>query len=62
MVIYLVVGQPELMLFLGIGGYALSGPVALVGRWLSGRRTPPAAEDGAARVRAVMLDKPKHHR
>jgi CDP-diacylglycerol--serine O-phosphatidyltransferase len=62
MLIYLVVGQPQLMLFLGTAGYALSGPIALVGRSLAGRRTPPAAEDGAARVRAVVLDKPKHHR
>jgi len=59
MLIYLVVGQPELMLFLGIGGYALSGPLTLVVRWASGRRTPPTVEDGAARVRAVVLDKPK---
>jgi CDP-diacylglycerol--serine O-phosphatidyltransferase len=62
LVIYLVVGQPELMLFLGIAGYALSGPLTFVARWASGRRTPPSAEESAARVRAVMLDKPKHHR
>ena len=62
LLIYLVVGQPELMLFLGTAGYALSGPIALVGRWLSGRRSPPAADEGTTRVRAVVLDTPKHHR
>jgi CDP-diacylglycerol--serine O-phosphatidyltransferase len=62
MLIYLVVGQPELMLFLGTAGYALSGPLTLVARWASGRRTPPAVEDSATRVRAVVLDTPKHHR
>jgi CDP-diacylglycerol---serine O-phosphatidyltransferase len=62
MLIYLVVGQPELMLFLGTAGYALSGPLTLVARWASGRRTPPAVEDSATRVRAVMLDTPKQHR
>ena len=61
MLIYLVVGQPELMLFLGIAGYALSGPLTLIARWVSGRRTPPTVEDSAARVR-VVLDTPKHHR
>src|SRR5262249_11227213 len=59
MLIYLVVGQPELMLFLGTAGYALSGPVVLIGRWVSGQRSPPAADEGTARVRAVVLDKSK---
>jgi CDP-diacylglycerol--serine O-phosphatidyltransferase len=61
-VIYLTVGQPEVMLFLGIAGYALSGPVVLLSRWLTGRRVPPAAADDVASVRAVMLDKPGQHR
>jgi len=60
--IYLTVGQPEVMLFLGIAGYALSGPVVLLSRWLTGRRVPPAAADDVASVRAVMLDKPGQHR
>jgi CDP-diacylglycerol--serine O-phosphatidyltransferase len=65
MVIYLVVGQPEVMLFLGIASYALSGPVGVVVRWAAGRRRPsppPTAEEGAARVRQVRLDKPGQHR
>jgi CDP-diacylglycerol--serine O-phosphatidyltransferase len=60
--IYLTVGQPEVMLFLGIASYALSGPVTLLVRSLTGRRVPPPAEAGDARVRAVMLDKPGQHR
>jgi CDP-diacylglycerol--serine O-phosphatidyltransferase len=63
-IIYLTVGQPEVMLFLGIASYALSGPVVLLTRWLTGRRVPPApatAGEGAP-VRAVMLDKPGQHR
>jgi len=60
--IYLTVGQPEVMLFLGIAGYALSGPVVLLSRWVTGRRVPPAAADDVASVRAVMLDKPGQHR
>jgi CDP-diacylglycerol--serine O-phosphatidyltransferase len=60
--IYLTVGQPEVMLFLGIASYALSGPAVLLTRWLTGRRVPPAAAGEGAPVRAVMLDKPGQHR
>jgi CDP-diacylglycerol--serine O-phosphatidyltransferase len=61
LLIYLVVGQPEVMLFLGIGSYALSGPVTLAWRWMTGRRTPPASAETPP-VRAVVLDKPGQHR
>jgi CDP-diacylglycerol--serine O-phosphatidyltransferase len=61
-IIYLTVGQPEVMLFLGIASYALSGPVVLLSRWLTGRRAPTAAAEEGAPVRAVMLDKPGQHR
>ena len=59
--IMLTIGAPEVMLFLGITGYALSAPVdgALASR------ARPAAAPGAARSRlptaslaAVVLDKP----
>ena len=47
--IMLTIGAPEAMLFLGITGYALSGPIALLGRRLRRRRrassTPPEAAD-----------------
>jgi CDP-diacylglycerol--serine O-phosphatidyltransferase len=62
LLIYLVAGQPEVMLFLGIASYALSAPVVLVVRWLSGRRSPPSPAGEAAPVRAVVLDKPGQHR
>jgi CDP-diacylglycerol---serine O-phosphatidyltransferase len=57
LLIYLAVGQPEVVLFLGIAGYACSGPVAAVARWATGRRGPPAAGE-AGPVRAVLVDKP----
>jgi len=47
LLIYLTVGQPEVMLFLGIGGYALSGPIGAVMRRLPGRRQPPAGTGDA---------------
>jgi CDP-diacylglycerol---serine O-phosphatidyltransferase len=56
---YLTVWKPQLMLFLGIGAYALSGPISLAARRLSGRQQPAAATSG---VRAVALDKPASHR
>jgi CDP-diacylglycerol--serine O-phosphatidyltransferase len=46
-VILLTIGAPEAMLFLGVVGYALSGPVASVARLFRRRKaTPdrPAAE------------------
>src|SRR5213594_903643 len=55
--IYLTVGTPEVMLFLGIGSYALSGPLAIVVRRLAGRPAPAAAAPEAPPVR-VVLDKP----
>jgi CDP-diacylglycerol--serine O-phosphatidyltransferase len=64
LLIYLVVGTPEVMLFLGIASYALSGPVGVVVRWAAGRRSaaPPPPDESAARVRPVLLDKPGQHR
>jgi CDP-diacylglycerol--serine O-phosphatidyltransferase len=59
--IYLVAAQPEVMLFLGIAGYALSGPIALLARWVPRRRPSPEAGETAP-VRAVALDKPAPHR
>src|SRR3989454_2491748 len=55
--IYLTVGTPEMMLFLGIGSYALSGPLAIVVRRLAGRPAPSVAAPEAPAVR-VVLDKP----
>ena len=60
--IYMTVGQPEVMLFLGMATYALSGPVTLLVRWATGRRVPPPAAGDAAPIRAVVLDKPGQHR
>jgi CDP-diacylglycerol---serine O-phosphatidyltransferase len=63
LLIYLTVGQPQVMLFLVIAGYATSGPSALLFRWITGRRLPPPGEASAApTVRAVPLDKPGQHR
>jgi CDP-diacylglycerol---serine O-phosphatidyltransferase len=55
--IYLTVGTPEMMLFLGIGTYALSGPLAIVVRRLGGRPAPSVAAPEGPAVR-VVLDKP----
>ena len=60
LLIYLLVGLREIMLFVGIMAYALSGPVTLGFRWMSGRRAPAPTEETP--VRAVVLDKPGHHR
>ena len=50
----------EVMLFLGITGYALSGPVTALVRRIAGK--PRAGTPGASQeqppVRAVILDKP----
>src|SRR5213594_3314432 len=54
---FLTVGAPEAMLFLVITGYALSGPVALMGRRLTGHPLQPAGAETPP-VRAVVLDKP----
>jgi len=57
---YLTMGEPQMMLFLGVMGYAASGPLAFVIRRVTGRRAPPAGEQ--APVRATLLDKPGAHR
>src|SRR5213594_2560280 len=58
LLIALLIGAPEPTLFLVITGYALSGPVALMGRRLTGRPLQPAAGAESPPVRAVVLDKP----
>jgi CDP-diacylglycerol--serine O-phosphatidyltransferase len=66
--ILLTIGNPEIMLFLGIASYALSGPIGFVTRRLfAGRRTAdsgaePAEEEATPAVRAVVLDKPRPRR
>jgi CDP-diacylglycerol---serine O-phosphatidyltransferase len=63
LLIMLTIGAPELMLFLGITGYALSAPATAVWRLVRGRRAvvarsaAPAAADEAS-LRPVVLDKP----
>jgi hypothetical protein len=56
----LTIGAPELTLFLGITGYALSAPVAWLWRLVRGRRATPAPAPAAAEqaLRPVVLDKP----
>jgi CDP-diacylglycerol---serine O-phosphatidyltransferase len=62
LLIYATVAQPEVMLFLGAMGYALSGPVSSVVRRVRGRASPPApataTTEPAAGARVVVLDKP----
>jgi CDP-diacylglycerol--serine O-phosphatidyltransferase len=53
----LAIGAPELVLFTGITGYALSAPLAAAWRLLRGRR-PPADAPADAPHAAVALDKP----
>lgn len=50
----LAIGAPEVVLFLGTGGYALSAPIAAAWRLVWRRRRAPAASP----VRPVVLDKP----
>jgi CDP-diacylglycerol--serine O-phosphatidyltransferase len=63
LLIYVTAAQPEVVLFFGIGGYALSGPLSALYRKLRGR---PASEATVtpepAAVRAVMLDKNSQRR
>src|SRR5712692_7009426 len=40
LLIMLTIGAPEVMLFLGIGSYALSGPLAIIVRRVAGRPAP----------------------
>ncbi len=57
--IMLTIGAPEVMLFIGITGYALSAPAAAAWRLLRRRRmvaTPPAPPESS--LRPVVLDKP----
>jgi CDP-diacylglycerol---serine O-phosphatidyltransferase len=49
LLIYLTVGQPEVMLFLGIMTYALSGPVGAIVRKLRPHSAESAAEATSAR-------------
>ncbi len=60
LVLYLTAGEPWVMLFLGMAGYAASGPLVLGFRWVTGRRAPPPAAEPA--VRAMQLDKSGPHR
>jgi CDP-diacylglycerol--serine O-phosphatidyltransferase len=54
LLIMLTIGLPEVMLFLGITGYALSGPLAAIARRVSGRPRsaapgePPSVRSGIA--------------
>ena len=48
LLMYLTVARPQLMLFLGIGVYAASGPVALAVRWSTRRRRPTSTADRPA--------------
>lgn len=57
LLIYLAVGAPEVVLFLGIASYAVSGPLAAIARRLRGRPPEPAGAKTPP-VRAVVLDKP----
>jgi len=57
LLILLVIGAPQIMLFLVISGYALSGPIALAVRHFSGRQRPSDVAETPP-VRAVALDKP----
>ena len=52
----LTIGAPEVMLFLGITSYALSGPLVLVARWI--RRTPATPPAAAGDAGSLVLDKP----
>jgi len=58
LLIYLAVGAPEVVLFLGIGSYAASGPLSAIVRRLRGRPPEPAVSAEPPAVRAVVLDKP----
>src|SRR5438309_10370762 len=55
LVAYLTFGAPQVMLFLGTVGYAVSGPLATAFRWMTGRRLPPSTAETP--VRATLLDK-----
>jgi len=48
----------EVVLFLGIGSYAASGPLSAIVRRLRGRPPEPAVGAEPPAVRAVVLDKP----
>jgi len=64
LLIYVAIAQPEVVLFLVMGGYALSGPIALAFRRLANRPPPEqiASSPPVPPVRAVNLDKPAQHR
>jgi CDP-diacylglycerol--serine O-phosphatidyltransferase len=56
--IMLTIGAPEVMLFLGITGYALSAPATWLWRLMRRRRSPPAPVAAETPMRPVVLDKP----
>ena len=56
--IMLTIGAPEVMLFLGIIGYALSAPTVCLWRLLRRRRSAPAPATGEPPLRPGVLDKP----
>src|SRR5262249_56965638 len=59
LLIMLTIGAPEVMLFVGITGYALSAPVMALWRLARRRRHPvPAAPPADASLAPVVLDKP----
>jgi CDP-diacylglycerol--serine O-phosphatidyltransferase len=63
LLIMLTIGAPEAILFLGITGYALSGPLGAVVRRFTGTPQPePAAEQPPAPPVRVVLDKPAPRR
>lgn len=59
--IMFTIGAPELTLFLGITGYALSAPATFLWRVARGRRALPATAPvaGESPLRPVVLDKPE---
>jgi CDP-diacylglycerol--serine O-phosphatidyltransferase len=66
LLLMLMIGAPQPMLFLGIGTYALSGPIGLVFRLATAgrrrQRTPTEPPGAAGTLRAVPLDKPAPRR
>jgi CDP-diacylglycerol--serine O-phosphatidyltransferase len=58
LLLMMTIAAPQPMLFLGIMGYALSGPVVYVVRLLAGRRRLAAREPSPAPAVQVTLDKP----
>jgi CDP-diacylglycerol--serine O-phosphatidyltransferase len=60
LIVMLTIGAPEVMLFLGMATYALSGPVAALLRLVTVRRTRARARRGATgHEHGVVLDNPR---